>query len=353
MNSAKVHDAFLALSIFFGGGRIVENPNAKQGIPPESVNSRKRVKRKKPFKLGHDIRTQTELAVMLWPAVILIFIFSFVPMYGLLMAFKAYDPITGVKGIFTSQWNHFDNFKFVFRHFEFWPMVKNTLGINLLGSLVGIPITLIFALLLNEVKNTRFKSLIQTVTYLPHFLSWVIFGGLFITLLNPDGGIVNYILLKLGLINEAILFLGDPRYFWGIAIGTNLLKELGWGAILYLAAMAGIDQSLYEAAAIDGAGRFKRIWHITMPSIMPTLMIMIIFAVSGMLNNNFTQIYVLQNSLNMPSSQVIDTFVYSTGLKQFQFASATAIGLMKSVFAVALLVGANYLSKKLTKSGLF
>lgn len=317
------------------------------GIPTANI------KRKKTFRLGHDLRTQLELMTMLWPAIIMIVIFDFIPMSGLLMAFKDYDPISGFKGIFTSQWNNFENFMMIFRHFEFWPMVRNTLGINLLGSLVGIPVTLIFALLLNEIQNAKFKSFVQTVTYLPHFLSWVIFGGLFITLLNPDGGIVNFLLLKLGLIDEAILFLGEPKYFWGIAIGTNLLKEIGWGAILYLAAMAGIDQSLYEAAAIDGASRLKRMLHITLPGILPTFMILVIFAISGMLNNNFSQIYVLQNSLNLPTSQVIDTYVYRTGLGQFQFASATAIGLMKSVFALALLLGANYLSKKLTKSGLF
>lgn len=324
--------------------------SAYEGNIPSATT---KAKRKKSYKLGYDFRTQFELKLMLWPAIILVTVFDFVPMYGLLMAFKNYDPITGVKGIFTSQWNNFENFTGIFHHFEFWPMVKNTLGINLFGSLVGIPATLLFALLLNEITSRRFKSLIQTVTYLPHFLSWVIFGGLFITLLNPDGGIVNYLLLKLGFIDEPILFLGEPKYFWGIAIGTNLLKEIGWGAILYLAAIAGIDQSLYEAAAIDGAGRFKRMWHVTLPGILPTLMILVIFAVSGMLNNNFTQIYVLQNSLNLPTSQVIDTYVYQTGLKQFQFASATAIGLMKSAFALALLLGANYLSKKLTKSGLF
>ena len=257
---------------------------------------------------------------MLWPAIILIAIFDFIPMYGLLMAFKAYDPITGVKGIFTSQWNNFENFMMIFRNFEFWPMVRNTLGINLFGSLIGIPVTLMFALLLNEIRNPKFKSLIQTVTYLPHFLSWVIFGGLFITLLNPDGGIVNYFAPEAGPVDKPIQFLGDPEYFWGIAIGTDLLKEIGWGAILYLAAIAGVDQSLYEAAAIDGAGRFKRMLHITLPGILPTVMILIIFAISGMLNNNFTQIYVLQNSLNLPTSQVIDTYVYQTGLQHFQFA---------------------------------
>ncbi|WP_336772478.1 ABC transporter permease [Paenibacillus sp. MMO-58] len=315
--------------------------------------SDKKRKKQKGYALQSDLRTQTELAVMIGPGVISIIVFSFLPLFGLLMAFKHYDPISGVKGIFTSPWNHFDNFKLIFDNFQFWPMVKNTLGINLIGSLVGIPVTIIFALLLNEIVGTKFKSAIQTITYLPHFLSWVIYGGLYITLLNPQEGIINYLLVHLHLVNEPLQFLSDPSYFWGLAIVTNLLKDLGWGAILYLAAMSGVDQSLYEAAAIDGAGRFKRMFHITLPGIMPTLMIMIIFAVSGMLNNNFTQIYVLQNSLNMPASQVIDTYVYQTGLLNFQFDVATAIGLMKSVLALVLLVGANYASKKITKSGLF
>ncbi|THF75237.1 ABC transporter permease [Cohnella fermenti] len=309
--------------------------------------------RRKGYALQRDWRTQAELLIMLWPAVALIVVFNFFPLFGLLMAFKDYDPISGIEGIFTSPWNRFENFTMIFHDFQFWPMVRNTLGINLLGSLVGIPVTLGFALLLNEIVSAKFKSLIQTVTYLPHFLSWVIYGGLFITLLNPQGGIVNYVLTELHLVDKPIQFLADPHYFWGLAITTNLLKDIGWGAILYLAAMSGIEQSLYEAAAIDGAGRFKRMRHITIPGILPTLMILIIFAVSGMLNNNFTQIYVLQNSLNMQASQVIDTYVYQIGLLQFQFDAATAIGLMKSVLALVLLVGANYASNKLTKSGLF
>lgn len=309
-------------------------------------------KKQKAYKLGHDYKTQLELLIMLWPAVILILIFDFTPLFGLVMAFKNFEPIMGVKGIFMSEWNQFQHFIRVFQNFQFWPMVRNTLGINLIGAFISIPVTLMFALLLNEIKHPKFKSLVQTVTYLPHFLSWVIFGGLFITLLNTTG-IVNVVLMELNLIDKPIQFLADPKYFWGIAIGTGLLKDLGWGAILYLAAMAGVDQSLHEAAAIDGAGRWKRMLHITIPSILPTLMVLIIFAVSGMLNNNFTQIYVLQNTLNLPASQVIDTYVYQTGLLQFQFASATAIGLMKSVFALLLLVGANALSKRLTKTGLF
>lgn len=307
----------------------------------------------KGYTLQRDWKTQTELFAMISPGVFFMLLFHIIPLFGLVIAFKDYDPISGIKGIFTSEWNNFENFTTIFQSFQFWPMVKNTLGINLLGSLIGIPVTVMFALLLNEITSTKFRSMIQTVTYMPHFLSWVIYGGLVIILLNPQGGIINHLLVTLNIVEKPIQFMANPDYFWAIAIISNLLKDLGWGAILYLAAIAGVDPVLYEAAAIDGAGRFKKMWHITIPGILPTLMILIIFAVSGMLNNNFTQIYVLQNSLNLPASQVIDTYVYQTGLLNFQFDMATAIGLMKSVLALILLVGANYASQKLTKSGLF
>lgn len=207
--------------------------------------------------------------------------------------------------------------------------------------------------MLNEVLNTRFKSLIQTVTYMPHFLSWVVFGGLFMTLLSTDNGFLNTILMNLGLIREPLGFMAEPKYFWAIAAVTSLLKELGWGAILYIAAIAGVDQELYESAMMDGAGRFRRMWYITIPCIKPTVMIMVIFAISGMLNNNFTQIYVFQNSLNISASQVIDTYVYEYGLGQLQFGMAQAVTLAKSIIAIILLVGANKLSNKVTDSGLF
>lgn len=290
---------------------------------------------------------------MMAPGTILILLFSILPLFGLLIAFTDYRPISGVAGIFTSPWNNFKNFKILLRNYDFIPMLVNTLGINLLNNLISIPVTLFFALMLNEVLNSKFKSLIQTVTYMPHFLSWVVFGGLFMTLLSTDNGFVNTILMKIGLIDSPIGFLADPQYFWGITVVTSLLKELGWGAILYIAAIAGINQEMYEAAMIDGAGRFKRMWYITIPSIKPTLMIMIIFAISGMLNNNFTQIYVFQNSLNISASQVIDTYIYEYGLRQMQFGVATAVNFAKSVIALVLLVAANKISDKLTGSGLF
>lgn len=311
------------------------------------------IRKKNAFKaIGRDLRTQIELHGMLIPGTVIMLVFNILPLFGLLIAFKNYKPSLGFAGIFTAEWNHFFNFKQVFRSTQFWSMIRNTLGINLIGQLISIIATILFALLLNELTNRKFKSTVQTVAYMPHFLSWVVFGGLCINLLSPEG-IINTILVNIGLVKEPLLFLANPKYFWGVAIGTALVKDLGWGAILYLAAISGIDPALYEAATIDGAGRWKRMRHVTLPGIMPTIMILLIFAVAGMLNNNFTQIYVFQNVLNMPMSQVIDTYVYQVGLQQFQFGIGSAVSLMKSVFAVLLLFLANFASRKLTDSGLF
>jgi len=305
------------------------------------------------YQLGKDASTQLQLKIMLFPAVVSIIIFSIIPLFGLIIAFKNYRPSSGIIGIFTSPWSGLRNFRVIFNNYDFWPMLRNTLGINLIGNIISIPVTLFFALFLNEISKKWLKSLIQTITYMPHFISWVVYGGLFIILLSIEGGVINTVLMKLRLVSSPIPFMADPKYFWGVTVITGLLKELGWGAILYLAAIAGVDQELYESAMIDGAGRFRRMVSITIPCIKPTLMIMIIFAVSGMLNNNFTQIYVLQNTLNISRSQVLDTYIYQMGLQQLQFGTATAVGLTKSVLAILLLSCANMVSKKLTDSGLF
>ena len=206
---------------------------------------------------------------------------------------------------------------------------------------------------MNEITNDKFKRFTQTVSYLPHFLSWVIYGGLIIKILSVETGAVNNYLLKWGIIDEPIFFLGEPKYFWSIAVISALLKELGWSAILYLAAIAGVDQELYEAAIIDGAGRFKRMWHITLPSISGTIVILLIFAISGILSSGFDQIWMLQNPLNVDASEVIDTYVYKVGLQQMRFSYSTAVGLMRSVVAVILLLGANFVSNKITEKGIF
>lgn len=309
--------------------------------------------RRRSFVLGWDRKTQTELQIMIWPALIIMLIFNFLPLVGLLIGFKSYSPLDGVSGVFTAPWNHFQNFLSLFQSVFFWPMIRNTMAINVLGWIIGFPVTIGFALLLNEVTRLRFRSFVQTVTYLPHFLSWVIYGGLIISMLTPGTGVVNSLLVNLHLVKNPVQFMANPDYFWGIAVLSGLLKDLGWGAILYLAAIAGVDQTLYEAAALDGAGRFKRMWHVTLPGIMGTIVILVIFAISGLFNNNFNQIYVLQNSLNLPTSQVISTYIYQIGLQQFQFGMATAVGLMNSAMALILLVGANFFSKRVSGRGLF
>jgi len=298
-------------------------------------------------------RDQLSLQSMIVPGILFILIFTFIPLYGILVAFKDYNIVTGIKGIFEAEWVGLANFKEFVTDMNFWNMLRNTLGINLLGLLITFPVTIIFAVMLNEITSSRFKKLTQTVTYLPHFISWSIFGGLVISILSPSTGVVNHVLTSLGVIDSPIHFLGEKDYFWLLAVLTNLFKELGWGAILYLAAIAGIDQEMYEAAYMDGASRFQRIWYITLPSITGTIVILLVFAISNILNSGFDQFFVLQNPLNIDASEVIDTYVYKVGLREFRMEYATAVGLMKTVIAVFLLYLANFVAKKISGKGIF
>lgn len=311
------------------------------------------MKKKKNYRLGYDRATQLQLHLMMLPGTLLVLLFSIVPLFGLILAFKYYKVTDGIWGIFTSPFYGLQNFKIIFGSHDFTRMLTNTLGINLIGQLITIPLTIALALFINEITNARFRGLVQTVTYMPHFISWVVFGGIIMNILSTDGGAVNSILIKLGILKTPVSFMANPDYFWAIAIITNLIKEIGWGTILYTAAIAGVDQNLYEAADLDGAGRFKKMWYITLPSIKGTIVIMLIFAVAGIMNNNFDQIYVLQNSFNLERSEVIDTYIYRVGLQNMQFGMAAAINIFKSVLALILLVSANKISNKLTDSGLF
>jgi len=287
------------------------------------------------------------------PGTILIILFSIVPLFGLLLAFKAYKVTEGIMGVFTSPFIGFQNFKIIFGNYDFLNMLINTLGINLIGNVINIFAAIFFALMINEIVNKRFKSAVQTITYMPHFISWVVFGSVVMILLSGDGGAVNQILMKLSIIKKPIVYMAESKYFWWIAIFSNLIKELGWSTILYTAAIAGVDQELYEAADLDGASRFQKMRYITLPCIEGTIVIMIIFAVASIMNNNFDQLFVLQNSFNLERSEVIDTYIYKVGLKQLQFGMAAAINIFKSAIALVLLVTANKVSSKLTNKGLF
>ncbi len=276
-------------------------------------------------------------------------IFNFIPMYGVVIAFKDYSII---KPISDAPWVGFKYFKEFMQDENFWIVMKNTMGISFFKLAIGFPLPIIFALLLNEINSVRYKKIVQTISYLPHFLSWVILGGIMMTWLS-DVGIINEILIALHIVKEPINYLAEPKYFWSIAIISDIWKELGWSAIIYLAAIAGVDQELYEAAKIDGAGRIRRITDITLPCIKPTIAILFVLAVSGVLNSNFDQILVLRNSLNASASDVIDIFVYRMGIQNGRYSYATAFGLLKSVVAFILLFGANKVMKKLTDTSLF
>ncbi|MEW9699249.1 ABC transporter permease [Paenibacillus sp. SI8] len=292
---------------------------------------------------------QRYLQVMALLGVIWMIVFNYVPMYGILIAFKDFNII---KPISEAPWAGLEHFRAFMDDENLGGVVKNTLGMSALKLLIGFPLPILFALFLNELRAARFKMLVQTISYLPHFLSWVILGGILATWL-ADVGIINNILMALNIVHERISYLAEPSYFWSIVITSDIWKELGWSAIIYLAAMSAVSPEMYEAATIDGAGRFQKMFFVTLPSIKGTITILFILAVSGILNANFDQILVLKNQLNESASNVIDVYVYQVGINQSRFSYATAVGLIKSLISLALLLSANFITKRLNNTSLF
>jgi putative aldouronate transport system permease protein len=287
---------------------------------------------------------QWDLQSMVWPGIIFVFIFSYIPMYGVIMAFQQFD-IFG--GILKSPWVGWMNFRMFFEAPEFWNVMRNTIVISLLKLIITFPAPILLALMLNEVGHIGFKRVIQTVSYLPYFLSWVIVSGFVFSLLSADNGTVNYVLEQLHLIGEPINFLALPKYFWSILVSVNVWKDVGFGSIVYLAAITGIDPTLYEAASIDGASRFKQIYLITLPSILPIIIIFMILAIGSLLSAGFEDILLLAtNPVLRPYSDVIDTYVYRVGILNARFSYATAVGLFKAVISVILLVTANKIARR-------
>lgn len=284
---------------------------------------------------------------------VFLLVFNYAPMFGITLAFKKGDYVIDIKdAIFNSDSAGLENFAKFLTDPEFKDVVINTLGMNVLSLIITFPAPIIFALLINEVKNKAFKRVTQTVSYFPFFLSWIVFGGIILNMLDSQTGIVNDILVSLKLVEEPINF-GKSEYFWGLIIVTGLIKGVGWGSIIYLAAIAGIDKSMYEAADIDGANRWSKMLFITFPSILPTITVYLILAVSGILNSGFDQIWIFRNQMNLDRSEVIDTYVYQYGILKKRHSYATAIGLVKSLVAFVLLIFSNTLSKKLTGRGIY
>lgn len=312
-------------------------------------------------KLGLDIvaphhqkkkitKSVIQLSLMVFLGVAFTFVFSYLPMFGIILAFKNGDgELNIMNAMFHTEWVGFDNFIAFLSDDSFGEVMRNTICLNLLQLLINFPAPIIFAVLLSELPWQKLRKAVQTVTYFPYFLSWVTFGGIILALLNADG-IINSILMGLGVVSDPVEF-GEAGWFWPLIITTSLLKGLGWGAIIYIAAIAGIDPQLFEASRMDGANRFHRIVHITIPSIAPTIILFFILSLSGILNNGFDHIYVFQNQLNLSMSEVLDTYIYKYGFKDQMYSYSTAIGLFKSVISIILLMVGNFIAKKITGNG--
>lgn len=299
--------------------------------------------------------TSNDLILIIMASLSLIFlaIFAYAPLYGLILAFKKDTYANIIYNIDYADWVGLDNFKAFLTDPEFKNIMYNTLGLNILQLLINFPAPIIFAILMSELLSDRFKKFVQSVTFFPHFISWVIFGGIFLNLLDYNTGIVNTLFLKWGIIKEPVDILGGPEYFWPIIICTSILKGLGWGSVIYVAAISGIPKELYEAAAIDGANRWHKIKYITVPSIMPTITLFFILSVSSLLNNGIDHLWVFQNTNNISRSEVLDTFIYKYGIPQWQYCYATAVGLLKSIVSFMLLILGNTICKKITGKGIY
>lgn len=302
----------------------------------------------KKYRLLTDLWYFRHIYLFLLPAVIWYAIFAYYPMYGVLLAFKDFKYNLGILG---SPWVGFKFFKAFLSDSNFFEVIRNTLSISVLKLICGFPAPIILALMLNEVIHSKFKRIVQTVSYLPHFVSWVVVATLLQKILSPNAGIINDIRMSFG--KEPIFFMGDPNLFYPLIILSDIWKGVGWGSIIYLAALTNIDPTLYEAAEIDGAGRWSMIFRITLPCLTPTIGILLIMSLSGLLNAGFDQIYLLQTPSTLRVSEVLDTYVLKKGIRQGEFAYATAIGLFKSLISMMLIVTVNNISRRLTEISLW
>ncbi|WP_028608431.1 ABC transporter permease [Paenibacillus harenae] len=288
------------------------------------------------------------LYVMVLPGILFFIIFKYIPMFGLAIAFQDYKPFKGVGG---SEWVGFEHFERLFTEPDFLTILVNTLLLFGMNLLFFFPVPIILALMLNEVRLSFFKRTFQTLVYLPHFMSWVIIVSISFVMLTSDGGIINELLVYFGF--EKINFLLSPEWFRPMYIIQVIWREAGWGTIIYLAAIASVDPQLYEAARMDGAGRLRQVWHITLPAIRSVIIILLILKIGDVLELGFEHVYLLLNSMNRDVAEIIDTYVYTAGLRQGQFSYSTAIGFFKSFIGLVLVVLANKLAKKMGEEGVY
>lgn len=301
--------------------------------------------------LGKILWRQRYLQAMILPVLVWLVLFKYLPMLGIQIAFKNYKLALG---IWASPWKGLANIKEVLNDVNIYKAAFNTVGISALKLVFYFPAPIIFALMLNEVPGQKLKRVLQTVSYFPHFIAYSVVALMITIWLSPTTGFVNALLVNLGLVKEPVLFLGIADAFWWIVIVIELWKNIGWGSIIYLAAITGVDQNLYEAATVDGAGRFKKIIHITLPSIRSTVVALFILQVGNIFGGaNFDLCYLLGNSLNVTRSDILETYVLRIGISLGRFSYGTAVGLLLSIISMILVLSANSISKRVLGEGLF
>lgn len=306
------------------------------------------VDKKQSSELSRRLWRNKWIYVMLLPGILYFIVFKYIPMYGLIISFQDYKPFKGITG---SEWVGLEHFQRLFTEPDFLNILSNTLILFVMNILFYFPIPIILALMLNEVKNDFFKKTFQTIVYIPHFMSWVIIVSISFVMLTMDGGIINDIIEYFGF--EKINFLLAPEWFRPMYILQVIWREAGWGTIIYLAAIASIDPGLYEAARMDGAGRLRQMWHITLPALRSVIVVLLILKIGDVLELGFEHVYLLLNSMNRNVAEIIDTYVYTAGLKQGQFSYSSAIGLFKSFIGLVLVIIVNRIAKKMGEEGVY
>ena len=317
-----------------------------------AVINNKLTERKKivPRKIGFlkRLARDKQLYMLAAPGLLFFLMFKYLPMWGLVIAFQEYSPY---KGVFGSQWVGFEHFQRFFSNKDFFVLLTNTLSISFLNLVFYFPAPIIISLMLNEVVNQKFKKLTQTIVYFPHFLSWVIIYGLTFVMLNQTDGVINKIIEYMG--GNAIPFLSSQKLFWPMLVLQNIWRDAGWGTVIFLAALSGIDPSLYEAAKIDGAGRLKQVWHVTLPGIRSVIIVVLILRLGQVLDVGFEQVYLMSNAAVSSVSDIFDTYVYRNGIMNGQFSYSAAVGIFKSVVGTFMVVTANKLSKVFGDEGIY
>ncbi|MBT2290379.1 sugar ABC transporter permease [Paenibacillus albidus] len=306
------------------------------------------MERKKQHPFLKSLKKHWELYLLVLPPVLYLFIFKYIPMVGVQIAFKDFSV---VKGIWGSPWVGLKHFEAFFDSPNFWLLIKNTIGISFYSLLAGFPIPILLALALNEIRTGYFKKTVQMVTYAPHFISTVVMVSIIILMLSPHVGVVDRLFTLIGL--PMTNFMGIPEYFKSIYVWSGVWQGMGYSSIIYIAALAGVDPSLYEAARMDGASRLKKIWHIDIPSLIPVTVIMLILSLGSIMGVGFEKIFLMQNPLNTSASEVISTYVYKVGLIGANFSFSSAVGLFNSIINLILLVLVNAISRKVSKNSLW